>query len=470
MTRNLTALIWNAHWQTLGGGEKYALEIGEALREEGFRVYFVGVDTFPGVDFTRVFEITIDESEYLQVSSEGEVLALGKVSDIFINASYGSRLSAPHENSIYICHFPFVTKLQKLLSKLHVKQRAIQTGLENIYANPGGTIQIMSNSTLRLEEDSRVRGSSRVNTWDIIGEDGNVRNIESAEFSVDLDRGLYFLEKKENQSSELTLRDFPQPSLIGILVDYLVRSLKFKDTYKQLWVHSEFVAKWTRQIWQREPFVLYPPVTSGFTSNAQKAPSRIISVGRFMSKKSGHSKNQLEMIKAFAMLTKKSDLPWELHLAGGVSRRQQAYFQRVVKLSKGLNVFLYPNATHKELMSLYSSSSVYWHASGLGQPKSRPDRFEHFGITVVEAMFFGLVPIVFNVGGPAEVLQDYPKLSFSSKSELVDQTIAITEQENVGLRDEMKQIASRYERANFHRKVIENVKKLSRSSALEASD
>jgi glycosyltransferase involved in cell wall biosynthesis len=48
---------------------------------------------------------------------------------------------------------------------------------------------------------------------------------------------------------------------------------------------------------------------------------------------------------------------------------------------------------------------IYVHASGLNRdPKNNPENFEHFGITVLEAMIFGCYPIVFSVGGPAELV------------------------------------------------------------------
>ena len=56
---------------------------------------------------------------------------------------------------------------------------------------------------------------------------------------------------------------------------------------------------------------------------------------------------------------------------------------------------------------LFAESSIYWHASGFGEDEQRtPERFEHFGITVVEALAAGAVPIVYGAGGPAEIVQD----------------------------------------------------------------
>jgi len=35
-----------------------------------------------------------------------------------------------------------------------------------------------------------------------------------------------------------------------------------------------------------------------------------------------------------------------------------------------------------------------------------PEKFEHFGITIVEAMSAGLIPVVLRHGGPSEIITD----------------------------------------------------------------
>jgi glycosyltransferase involved in cell wall biosynthesis len=56
---------------------------------------------------------------------------------------------------------------------------------------------------------------------------------------------------------------------------------------------------------------------------------------------------------------------------------------------------------------LFAGASIYWHAGGLGEdPERHPERFEHFGITVVEAMAAGAVPVVFAAAGPQEIVTD----------------------------------------------------------------
>ncbi len=64
----------------------------------------------------------------------------------------------------------------------------------------------------------------------------------------------------------------------------------------------------------------------------------------------------------------------------------------------------YPNLNFDALVKLYGESSIYWHAAGYGEED--PTKMEHFGISTVEAMAAGCVPIVINKGGQKEIVDD----------------------------------------------------------------
>ena len=69
---------------------------------------------------------------------------------------------------------------------------------------------------------------------------------------------------------------------------------------------------------------------------------------------------------------------------------------------KNEKIHLFPNLDFSELNNLLSISKFYIHATGVGKnPKYNPELFEHFGISVIEALLSDNYPIVFNIGGPA---------------------------------------------------------------------
>jgi glycosyltransferase involved in cell wall biosynthesis len=113
-----------------------------------------------------------------------------------------------------------------------------------------------------------------------------------------------------------------------------------------------------------------------------------------------------------------------LHLVGGCSPEDREYAMAVKREALGLPVHVHLSAPGAVLGDLLSRSSVYWHAGGLGEdPERHPDRFEHFGISVVEAMSAGLVPVVFGAAGPAEVVRDdIDGLLYATLDGLVDVT------------------------------------------------
>ena len=97
---------------------------------------------------------------------------------------------------------------------------------------------------------------------------------------------------------------------------------------------------------------------------------------------------------------------WEYHLVGGCSPEHRPYLDEIRAAAEGLPVVLHPDASGAELRDLYGRASIFWHAAGLGEdPDRHPDRFEHFGITTVEAMSAGAVPVVIDAAGQVEIVE-----------------------------------------------------------------
>lgn len=166
--------------------------------------------------------------------------------------------------------------------------------------------------------------------------------------------------------------------------------------------------------------VIYPPVQQVPVKNGGTKKKQILSVGRF----TGYfqAKKQEVLIEAFIQGYKSGTLKdWELVLAGGLIPSDQAYFDTLETLVKGVPVHLLPNITNDELITLYQSSRIYWHAAGYDT--SNPVQMEHFGITTAEAMSVGVVPLVFSAGGQLEIVTDGVNgLTWSSPDELLKKT------------------------------------------------
>lgn len=166
--------------------------------------------------------------------------------------------------------------------------------------------------------------------------------------------------------------------------------------------------------------VIYPPTDSiGLSSKAKE--NIILSIGRFTSVHT--SKKQKELIDAFIPL-EQSLKGWRLVLAGGLLSSDQEYFNSLQELVSGHAIDLLPNISHEEILSLYKKASLYWHAAGFGE--TNPRFMEHFGISTVEAMSAGVVPIVYKGGGQLEIVKENENgLLWETLEELTSKTYAL---------------------------------------------
>lgn len=180
--------------------------------------------------------------------------------------------------------------------------------------------------------------------------------------------------------------------------------VEYLKTYDAVWACSDYSRRWIKKYWNFDSEVLYPPVN---IESFYAAPKRkqILNVGRFFAGQ--HNKKHLELVHAFRDMVDNGLSGWELHLAGGVAKGEEyrAYYETVREAAQGYPILFHPNAPIDELQKLYAESAIYWHASGYGEDeKAHPEKFEHFGITTVEAMASGCCPVVIGKGGQPEIV------------------------------------------------------------------
>jgi len=145
--------------------------------------------------------------------------------------------------------------------------------------------------------------------------------------------------------------------------------------------NSSVTADYIRRFWAREAAVVYPPVEVHKFRRLQEKEDMVLMVGRFQP-----YKNFEDGIRAVA----KSNSKPRLVIVGITGSR--SYFRILKSLCSSLsvNATLVENISRFDLIELASKAKVIIHAC----------KTEPFGISVVEAMAAGCVPIVYKDFGP----------------------------------------------------------------------
>jgi glycosyltransferase involved in cell wall biosynthesis len=445
--------VYNAHWATLGGGEQLAGGVAAALART-HDVELLVDETFDpivaserlGFDLTAVPQVQIGQGARAFLDATARY-------DLLVNTSFGSTFASRAPRSIYYVHFPMPNAITSPLARAMWPVASINPLAPWIEWSEGFWLREFAGNGHWTKGDATIdltvpRGvelpfslslsarpwpagrtpRARVLIDDLVEFDDEVPRRRVPLRTTVTGRGLVDPIRVRIESDSFVPRieaGGGDDRRLGIVVShvFLGRRLpsvrlhdvvpltrlsagaftrEFLDSYHVVAANSAYTARWVEELWDRPATVLAPPVR--LRQRGAKRPI-ILAVGRFFSNVSGHSKKQLELVEAFRIACERGLRDWELHLVGGCSEAERGYVETVRKAAVGLPVRFHVNARGGDLAALFAAASIFWHAAGLGEDlQTHPDRFEHFGISVVEAMSAGAVPVVFAHGGPAAIV------------------------------------------------------------------
>lgn len=171
--------------------------------------------------------------------------------------------------------------------------------------------------------------------------------------------------------------------------NYLI-SRKNEIKKKLVFVNSKFTADAVKTEIGVVPKVLYPSVSNDILNHSKigkgtQRTNNVTTVARICPQK------RLELIPYIAKLTNK-DICFTI--AGLLDSKET--LRLLLKISKDLGVServrIITNVKREQLVKILLNSKAYLH----------PKKDEHFGISIVEAMALGCIPVVHNSGGPKE--------------------------------------------------------------------
>lgn len=235
--------------------------------------------------------------------------------------------------------------------------------------------------------------------------------------------------------------------------DYLLSRLAgFPDSE----LDSDLVAtnsSWTRNlietVYDRQGEVIPPPV---LTDDIKRRPwsereRGFVTVGRIAPDK--RTKKCIEIVDDV-----RDEIPdAHLHLVGPGSDVESEYVEDVREMSESRGYVQYEGQVSREgLTDLLAS-----HRYGLHGKEN-----EHFGISVAEFVAAGMLPFVAPGGGQAELVNDQSALTYDSRADAVDKSVAVMhgDRDPIALQDTLPDIETEYGQERFQSEITMQVQQL----------
>ena len=223
---------------------------------------------------------------------------------------------------------------------------------------------------------------------------------------------------------------FPDNNLDKFFPRFIAKRLnrRYADSYSLYLPNSQFTQYYFKKYWGKESKVLYPPIIMQPITDEEFSEKEnvILAVDRLV-----RDKNILEMINSFITLCNEYKNDYKFVIIGASNPKQMDYYDQILKTISGKPIELYSDLDLKELQSWYKRAKIFWHAKGYGVDEDDPFHMEHFGMTTVEAMINGCVPVVINKAGQKEIIENKEQgFKWDTLDELINYTKRLINDDN----------------------------------------
>lgn len=498
--------IYNRFWHSQGGGERHAGMIAQVLSATGasgdpsggapaagqpLEVDLIGHGPVDLEELGDHLRLDLSRCKYRDVPDRGDpgVAEISAEYDLWVTASYMSRLAPQATHAAYLCFFPTPFDhyyapwrrqvVRKFARWFQIDQESLGFGLgwyppeggrrrRWIWTSDDAVLAVPPGEDRLLKMDLGRPGAPSAGLLRIENGDGDLiqeLKVEQA-FTPALvrlgtdKRGTEVHFRSETFSPGTTdRRDLgvavSRMRMAGVLHERGARrrmryylavrfpwlrndpfDFKFLKSYDTILANSEYTRGFIESWWNRQADILYPPIATAKLNPVPERERLLLSVGRFFAPGLGHAKRQLEMVRWFGDMYRAGRLPgWRFAVVGGCERSQLPYLAQLEQAARGLPVDIHPNAPRAVVEKLLTTASVFWSATGYGASDDQPWAAEHFGMTTVEAMAGGCVPIVIDKAGQKEIISPgVDGLRWSSPAQLMSQTARVAVDEELRAR------------------------------------
>ena len=454
--RQVRAAVYNRFWHSMGGGERHNGMIAQVMAADGAEVDILGHSDVDLGLLGAHLGLDLSGCRYVRIPDRGEedLSVLSGDYDLFVNGSYMSRVPTRSRKAAYLCFFPTpfdhdMAAWRKAAVRsagplLRGVRPAVDFGIgwyppeggrlrQWRWSSGSGVLSISAGGRRSLRAEFGRPGAPTGTPLRVVGPRGETL----AKIDVGAEFVLHDIPLPESElGTEITLVSEPftpgpadvrelgiaiskprvvdaqegLPAKVALRFPWLLRDphdLAWLDRYDVVMANSDYTRGWIRRMWRTEADVLYPPIQVDRLHSALVREKTIVTVGRFFAPGLGHAKRQLEMVQWFGELYNAGALPgWTMHVVGGMEDSQKNYVEQVREAGAGLPVEVHPNAPRSDVEKLLSTASMFWSATGWGEDERRkPWTAEHFGMTTVEAMAAGAVPVVIDRAGQREIVR-----------------------------------------------------------------
>ena len=315
---------------------------------------------------------------------------------------------------------------------------------------------------------------SKQNDVKVFWDNKDIKSLAEEKFGLDLSRVTFAKNIFSNHTLQVTrIAKSSTYDAIFFLSDGSIPTLPFTKTFihfqaplhkknirkitklklrsvKSIIVNSYYTKKFIDQSFSKSSTVIYPPVSIEEFSARTKKENIILTVGRYSPIPGGDFKKHQEMIDVFKQIVDTKIKSWRFEMVVSHLPEHEEHVEKLKKSAVGYPIKIHTKLSHGDIIELFGKAKIYWHAAGFEEDlDENPDRAEHFGIAVVEAMASGDVPIIYAAGGPQEIVEDKETgILWTTTPELEASTYNLMKKET--LRKELK-VKARQE-AKFYAK------------------